>query len=247
MQFVLSKDKPMPELQIVVSSIGSVTEARQSKSKTLKRIPKSCVSLVESETPSYAQMILYSLEPFQAISECEEVLSASELRFKEDLQDIVERYSVVLRIKKNYDDIILEIEKFKNTVKEIETLLQLSECNTQKQKLIDNLKIAKANRNESIKQAIEITKELIEAKKRFEKFMINRIKHGWKVYSEQLYKTSITEYDLYQSISNSLADVRVRIDEANENKDKNDSTKEVEQTTNVNAEEIENPFESLKL
>lgn len=247
MQFMLPKERPIPDLNAVVSGINAVAEGRLAKAKALAQLQTACVSLVESETPLHAQMVSYSLDPLRVISACEESLSQCERRFKEDLQDIIERYAVVMRIKKSYDDAILEIEKHKNAVKEIETSLQLSESKTHKQKLIDNLQTAKVNRNESIQRAIELTKELIDAKKRFERFKVNRLKHGWKVYAEQLYKSSISEYDLYQSISNSLADVRSRIEVDNRDSEPQAEAETEQQTVDEKIEEIANPFESFKL
>ncbi|KAH0792872.1 hypothetical protein GPJ56_003136 [Histomonas meleagridis] len=250
MQFVLPKDKTLPELQTIVNSFDAIAESRSGKAKVLRKVTNSAISLIQSETPQFEQMLTYSLGQFNEIASSEDTLSLSEMRFKDDMLDIVERYRVITKLEKAYTDSIAEIERTKNLVQEIETSIQL-ESGSQKQKLLESLQNAKLSRNNAISNAKKVTKKLIQAKRKFSKFKVNRLRHGWRTYSEALRVCAEQQEDLYQSIISSLADIRSRIDDVCEQKNAPNEQMMSHQFDECDVPDdvknLKNPFEDIEL
>jgi hypothetical protein len=155
----------------------------------------------------------FALDPYCQTASAEMAFADLEERAKDDLLDIIERYKVIQRIEAQYSDLLNQVQSAKATLVQAEMTWATvnSDLGPRRQKAEQDLAKARIIRTDLITKARDLTVELIEAKRRFYRFRLNRLRHAWITYSEALSKYGKTEAELYGTLARSFADLRKRL------------------------------------
>ncbi|OHT00736.1 hypothetical protein TRFO_32461 [Tritrichomonas foetus] len=213
---IIPKEKVQPELQQVVDGMNSVCESRAVRAKAQQSLVDDTIQLIKSETPRFEKTIAFSLDAFGKIAEVEKELSESEKRCKDDFNDIIERYKVIRRIEIQQSEAVAAVEAAKTKLKEAIILYENESTNrsfgTRLKNAEDAVQKAKVARNNAINQAKILTIQLIEEKKKFSHFKLNRFRHGCKTYASAVVEAAKKEAELYKQVANNFSEARKQID-----------------------------------
>jgi hypothetical protein len=140
-------------------------------------------------------------------------LADLEERVKDDLLDIIERCKVIQRTESQYGDLLNQVQAAKAALAQAELTWATvnSELGPRRQRAEQDLAKARVTRTVLISKARDLTVELIEAKQRFYRFRLNRLRHAWITYSEAVSKYGKCEADLYGTLARSFGELRKRL------------------------------------
>jgi hypothetical protein len=210
---LLGRETAMPELKTIVDGLSFSVSSRRSRARVQMSIISSIVKLVSKEALPFEKPTSYAFDPYRQIASAELEFADSEERAKDDLQDIIERHKVIQRIESQYGQVLNQVQAAKTAVAQAELTYSTvnSELGPHRQKAEQDLAKAQVDKREIILRARDLTDRLIEAKERFAKFRLNRLRHAWITYSEALSKYGRVESNLYGALSRSVADLRKRL------------------------------------
>ena len=215
---IFTNEKVQPELQKIVDGLNKVCESRKQRIQAQEDLVKNTNQLVKSEVPQFEKTITFSLEPFLEIAKIETDLYQNEVRCREDFNDVIERYKAIQRLQRQQEEAVASVDKALSKLKDANIFYQ-NELNNNKLgsrlKLAeDSVRKAKKARVIAIENAKKLTIQLIEEKKKFNHFKLNRIRHGCQIYSSSIVNAAQKEAELYQQIANNFADARKQIETA---------------------------------
>ena len=214
-----------PELQNVVDGMTIIYQSREKRSKAQSNLVKDTNDLIKSEVPRFEKSLKYSLEPFNEIAQIEYELSQSEKRCRDDLNDIIERYKVIREHEIQQKEAVTAVENAKNRLKNAKIAyhneLNNNKISTKLKLAEEEVNKAKKERVNAIEYAKELTINLIEEKKKFAKFKLNRLRHGYKTYANAIVDCTKKEIDIYKQLANNFSEARSQI-ELLSNKDINE-------------------------
>jgi hypothetical protein len=203
----------MPELQTMVDGLSCSVANRRERSRVQMSISSSLLALVSKEALPFEKPTNFALEPYRQIATAELEFADLEERVKDDLLDIIERYKVIQRTESQYSELLNQVQTAKAALAQAELTWATvsSELGPRRQKAEDDLTKAKVTRSSLILKARDLTIQLIEAKQRFYRFRLNRLRHAWITYSEALSKYGKGEGDLYGTLARSFGELRKRV------------------------------------
>lgn len=211
-----SNEKVQPELQQIVDGLTKVCDSRKQRIKAQENLVKNTNILVRSEVPQFEKTITFSLDPFLEIAKVETDLFESETRCREDFNDVIERYKVIQRLQNQQEDAIKELDLAVSKLKDAKIFYQNESNNStfgfRVKQAEDAVNKAKKAKITAIDNAKKLTKQLIEEKKKFLQFKLNRIRHGCQIYATSIVNAAQKEAELYQQVANNFADARKQID-----------------------------------
>ena len=255
-----SKDKALPKLDEIVESLGQSVESRKQQKESELSMSIDLIKFVRKEAPPFEKSISFAIAPMHKISKIEEQELLSEKRLKEDLNDILERRKVVLRIENEYKNALEQLEQSKIEYQDAKMQLQYEYDQGTKGKqleLVENYYAeAKSNRIKCFEAAKEATRKLIDAKNKFSKFLVNRTKHGFEQYGKEIGSCASEKAELYSQMSQSFSELRRNIDDLSsgnagslqptevDNESSEEKQNEEKPKTDV-FQTIKNPFDDL--
>ncbi|KAK8889387.1 hypothetical protein M9Y10_034133 [Tritrichomonas musculus] len=213
---LFSNEKVQPELQKIVDGLDKVCQSRKQRIHAQEDLVKNTNLLVKSEVPQFEKTVTFSLEPFLEIAKIETDLLQNEIRCREDFNDVIERYKAIQRLQRQQEEAIAAVDKALAKLKDANIFYQ-TELNNNKlgsrlKQAEDAVSKAKKARSTAINTAKKLTIQLIEEKKKFNKFKLNRIRHGCQTYSSSVADAAQKEAELYQQIANNFAEARKQIE-----------------------------------
>lgn len=211
-----SNEKVQPELQQVVDGLTKVCDSRKQRVKAQENLVKYTNIMVKSEVPQFEKTITFSLDPFLEIAKVEADLCESETRCRDDFNDVIERYRVIQKLQNQQESAIAEVDMASSKLKDAKIFYQ-NESNNSKfgfrvKQAEDAVNKAKKAKAAAIDNAKKLTIKLIEEKKKFLHFKLNRIRHGCQIYATSIVDAAQKEADLYQQVANNFADARKQIE-----------------------------------
>jgi hypothetical protein len=203
----------MPELQTVVDGLACSVANRRERSRVQMAIASSLLTLISKEALPFEKPTNFALEPYRQVAAAEMEFADLEERTKDDLLDIIERYKVIQRMEAQYSDLLNQVQAAKAALAQAELTWATvsSELGPRRQKAEDELSKAKVTRTDLISRARDLTIQLIEAKQRFGRFRLNRLRHAWETYSDALSRYGKSEANLYDALARAFAELRKRV------------------------------------
>jgi multidrug efflux pump subunit AcrA (membrane-fusion protein) len=210
---LLGRETTMRELQTMVDGLSSSVSSRRERARVQQSITASLVKLVVKEAVEFEKPTTYALDPYRQIAATELDFANLEERVKDDLQDIIERYKVIQRIDAQYGELLSQVQAAKAALTQAELTLSTvnSELGPRRQKAEQELARAKTAKADLIVKARDLTVQLIEAKERFNKFRLNRLRHAWVTYADALSQYGKQGAELYGVLAKGFAEMRGRL------------------------------------
>lgn len=211
-----SNEKVQPELQQIVDGLTKVCDSRKQRIKAQEKLVNNTNLLVKSEVPQFEKTITFSLDPFLEIAKVEAELLEGETRCREDFNDVIERYKAIQRLQKQQEAAIADVDSALSKLKDAKIFYQNESNNStfgfRIKQAEDAVAKAKKNKAAAIDKAKKLTKQLIEEKKKFLHFKLNRIRHGCQTYASSIVNAAQKEAELYQQVADNFADARKQIE-----------------------------------
>lgn len=216
MNYLFSQEAVQPELQNLVNNLKSVCNSRNARIQAQDNFIKCTNSFVQSEVPKFEKSMMFALEPFTEIGILENSLLESETRCCDDFNDVIERAKVIKRLEKEQKEAVSLVEASKKRFNEAKLHFENQKS---RNTIGQNLKLAEDNFNnarnakiEAINKAKLLTLKLIEEKKKFSHFRLNRVRHACKTYSTAVVEIARKESELYKQLVQNISDTRRQID-----------------------------------
>jgi hypothetical protein len=209
----LGREITLPELQMMVEGLSSSVSSRRERARVQQSIAAGFVKLISKEAVGFEKPTTYALEPYRQIAATELEFANFEERVKDDLQDIIERYKVIQRTDAHYGDVLSQVQAAKAALTQAELIWATvkSELGPRRQKAELDLERAKTAKTDLVLKARDLTIQLIEAKERFRRFRLNRLRHAWVTYADALSRYGRSEGELYGSFAKGVAEMRGRM------------------------------------
>ena len=215
--FTSQKDSALPKLEEVVSGLEESLESRKKQNKNGLSMSIDLLKLVRKEVPPFEKGISIAIAPMNKICQTEMREYIAEERLKDDLKDLVERRKVIRKLEIEYDSSLQSFEQAKTNYNEAKSNLQYLYDQRTTGKILQDAEETynkcKEDRINSLNSAKEAAQKLIQEKQKFEVFMVNRVKHGFDLYSTEIEKSSLEQSELYAQIAQSFSELRPQIDE----------------------------------
>ena len=117
-------------LEPVVDGLKSSYDSRMLQLDARRGLLKDVVAYVKSEAPSFFQGMQNAINPLSEVEKYDLDIIKSEKRLYEDLNDIIERRRVILRLMSEYENSLKEVERTKSIFKRVESEYQLETENS---------------------------------------------------------------------------------------------------------------------
>jgi hypothetical protein len=148
--------------------------------------------VVRKQAPEFQPALAVLSKPFNAALRYERVLVTAERRLAEDLQDLVARYEVLVRLRnesqaiaKQLSDVRTRIEKLRAEIEED----RRRGCAKQG-KLTIELALARDRRRKTVEEGRAKLREIIEQRQKYHAFYVRRLRHGYSFLGEVLNEAS---------------------------------------------------------
>ena len=267
--FTSTKDSALPKLDEIVNGLEESLESRKKQNKAGLAMSIDLLKLVRKEVPPFEKGISFAIAPMNKIGQIEMREYLAEERLKDDLKDLVERRKVIRKLEIDYDSALQSFEQAKTNYNEAKSNLQYLYDQRTTGKILqdaeDKYNACKEDRIKSLTAAKETAQKLLDQKQKFEIFTINRIKHGFNLYSTEIEKSSLEQAELYSQIAQSFSELRGQIDdlasgnvgsinpsididinEGNSNKSDNTPAKPIKPKVDTFSA-VRNPFDDLQI
>jgi hypothetical protein len=201
---LFQKGSELPELQAVVDGLSSSISARRQRSALQVSMAQAVVALIRSEAPQFEKAVSYALQPFNDLATNELNFALCEERLKDDLTDVVERFKVVSKRQAELNQALGDLQAIKSTLVQLQA--QAASSDSQKH-CVDLLK-AKFQKTELVEKCKDLTRGLIDMKKKFLTFRLNRVRHGWQTYAGGLSDYGKKQEQLFHAVLSAFVDIR---------------------------------------
>jgi hypothetical protein len=210
---LFTREAALPELQSVVDGFSTYVSSRRHRAEVQLSVISSVLKLLHKEAPRFESPISFALEPYRQISTAETQFALVEERLRDDLLDIVERAKIVQRVQDEYTQSLEQLQTAKTALTQAHMLLMTlkDESGVRRQKAEQDFALATSDKRDKVLKAQSVTRQLLNLKKKFATFRLNRLRHGWAVYSEALTQCGRIEAEAYGAMAASLVDIRRRI------------------------------------
>ena len=209
------KDNFLQKLDDIVHGLEQSLENRKKQTEASLNMSINLIKFVRKEIPPFEKGISFALAPMNKIAKIEEQEYNAEERLKDDLKDLLERRKVIKKLEIEYDSAIQSFEQAKVNFNQAKMDLQYEYDQKTTGKILqdaeERYRICKQDRISSLSAAKEATQTLIEQKKKFERFMVNRVKHGFLLYSTEIERCSKEQFQLYTQMSEAFSELRKKI------------------------------------
>jgi hypothetical protein len=250
---LLGRETTIPELQTMVDGLASSAANRRGRARVQMSIVHSILRLISKEATPFEKPTNFALDPYRQIASAEMEFADLEERAKDDLLDIIERHKVIQRTEAQYSDLLNQVQSAKAALVQAELTWATvnSELGPRCQKAEQDLSKAKVIRTALIVKARDLTVQLIEAKQRFYRFRLNRLRHAWITYTDALSKYEKSEAELYGILAKSFGDLMKKLNGSNvsddtkmgELKDVADGSMSITDISSMKAIAFRNPFD----
>jgi len=187
----------------IVNDISQVIESRRNQIELLVRntekekdFSESVIALVDHEAPEFSREIRKVMTPFERTFKLQSRYTKMQTRSVEDLNDTIERFSVLVRVNQNYENAKEDLNTISTKLANAKAELKAKKDRgvTDTYRLEENI-VALSNK---MKKAIDDLKacivEYIKEKERFNKFRSRRMKQCFKGFG-------IATRDYYDEVS----------------------------------------------
>jgi hypothetical protein len=144
--------------------------------------------VIRKQAPEFLPALAVLSKPFNAAIRYERVLVTAERRLAEDLQDLVARYDVLVRLKNEFQVISKQISENRSRIDKIRTEMDEDRRRGgQKQtKLNVDLAVARERRRHSVEDGCAKLQEIMDARGKYYAFYVRRLRHGYAYYGDVL-------------------------------------------------------------
>lgn len=203
------KGKITNNLAVVVDSTRDSLAKNQDAVNAEKVFMKALYVLIKNEAPDYKDAIKPIIRSYHRALHQEDNLIMGKTRSIEDLNDIQERFAVVVRASQRY-------QNAKHALKESTRSLADAKARRDQEiakggNKVDKLQVAVADAIQYKKDCIEnLKKEInifIEEKQKFNKFRIRRMRHSFKCYGESTAQCLENEIKFYNEVIDGLTKI----------------------------------------
>jgi hypothetical protein len=206
------KDSILNDMVVSAKAMIGAGERRLKYANDWKEIGPIMSHLVVSQSPDVAEKMTAAVTILNQVSEVEGKLAQDEMRNGEDFRDVIERYEVLFRTNEVYleskqrlrsanEDLDASIEKDKR-----EALKPTYERN--RPKLEISISKAKDGKRVAVEKSKEAIRNLINAREKYTRFKVRRLKQGWIRYGTGLSTTCEKEIELFTRLRNILEDMK---------------------------------------
>jgi prophage DNA circulation protein len=201
---LFQRGSELPELQAVVDGLSSAISARRQRSALQISMAQVVIALIRSEAPQLERAVSYALQPFSEMATNELNFALCEERLKDDLTDVIERYKVVSKKQAELNQAVADLQNAKSTLVQLQA--QATSSDSQKHN-VDLLKV-KFQKSELVEKCKNLTRGLIDMKKKFLAFRLNRVRHGWQTYAGGLSDYGKKQEQLFHAVVSAFVDIR---------------------------------------
>ena len=209
------KDKIVANLQGVVSAGRNYNEYTRDSLIYEKEFIKSINELVAQEVPEFTDEIKKITDLYSRAIGQESYYIRGKSRSIEDLNDIQERFVVVVRANERYRDAKHDLRQTNQNLKDAEARYEQEQSKggskTAKYSVqIQECKIAKKAAIENLKKA---TQNFIDEKKKFNAFRTRRMKQSYHCYGKSTKDSMEHVAQSYQMMKDAVSEAQIKVDQ----------------------------------
>jgi hypothetical protein len=210
----LPKTAALGSLSEVVKSSREAADFHFKQIHSIQRFGDMVVRLVRKQSPALLPAIRYVIAPFNTAVNHETTLLNAESRAAEDLQDLAERYEVLLRQWSEYLDINKRMRDARDKIVRLRRELEDEERKggSKQYKLKSDITLTIDAKKRAVEEGQAKLEQILAARQAYYAFSARRLKHAYANQGEAL----VTES---KAIAAAFADMQGRINEVRENID----------------------------
>ncbi|KAH0787788.1 hypothetical protein GPJ56_008311 [Histomonas meleagridis] len=211
--FASRKDILCQEMTNTYNALVQASNFRKAYAKSWSDFGSTACAMMASQIPELKHQFEEMRKLFNDVAEIHVRLAEGELRNAEDFRDVIERFAVAFRANEesyNYKEV------YKMARRKYQSLLDKKkqlESKTGGEKELPKVNVQIEDQKHVVIKAINAyikkVKFLREAKDKYNKFKIRRMKHGWVRYTESLKKATDEEIAKFTEIQDLLSSLKV--------------------------------------
>ncbi|OHT17291.1 hypothetical protein TRFO_41129 [Tritrichomonas foetus] len=207
-----SSDTLISDMWVIAKGLMGSGEAREKYSASWTKFGTKLAVLVNSQASESYDACAKVVEQINKVAEIHKTLSISEKRSAEDFRDIIERYYVVFRANKHYQECKAAYaragENLENAKKKemIESLKAGNPKN--KAKLEFNVQKAKEDKIAALERLKQSVRDMLQARQKYNAFKIKRLVSGWTRYGEAMKVACEAEAATFDALRSEISQLR---------------------------------------
>jgi hypothetical protein len=170
--------------------------------------------VIRKQAPEFLPAIAVLSKPFNAALRYERVLVTAERRLAEDLQDMVARYDVVLRLRDEFQTISKQLSDARTRIDRLRTEIEVDRrrgCQKQAKLTID-LAVARERKRKAVEDGKAKLREIIEYRQKYYVFYVRRLRHGYSYLGDVLAEASKRIAYACEVFRDLVAEIRENLD-----------------------------------